>query len=180
MPYAVMLYFDNQTETTINKVWQALADDNLATGVQYAGIRPHITLAIYDELDCRSCENELVKITSKTVSMAIQLAHLGIFTNPELVVFAAPAPTKEFLDFHENLHSSLASEAKKPWGLYQPGNWVPHCTLALDFKMENLTEIIHRCKTLPFPMDVRAVQLGVVEFQPVRDLFKYNFLSFES
>ena len=174
-----MLYFDAQTEKTIGKVWQTLADENLATGILDAGMRPHITLAIYDELYCQPCENELVKITSKTTSMAIKLAHLGIFTNPEPVVFAAPVPTKEFLDFHDNLHASLASEAKKPWELYQPGKWVPHCTLALGFKMENLAEIIRHCQTLPFPMDVRAVQMGVVEFQPIRDLLKYDFMSFE-
>lgn len=179
MPYAVMLYLDIQTENKIRKVWQTLSEHKFATGVLDAGIRPHITLAIYDELDCRPCENELAKITSKTASMAFQLTHLGIFTNPEPVVFAAPMPTKEFLVFHENLHASLVTEAKKPWELYQPGNWVPHCTLALDFKVENMAEIIRLCQTLPFPMDVRAVQVGMIEFQPVRDLFKYDFLTYE-
>jgi 2'-5' RNA ligase len=178
MPYAVMLYFDNQTERAISKVWQTLAENNLTTGVLYTGIRPHISLAIYDEIDCQPCENELIKISSMTAYMAINFAYLGIFTNPVPVVFAALIPTKELLDFHENLHSILFSKTKKPWELYKPGKWVPHCTLAQDFNIENLTEIIDRCKTLPFPMVVRAVQLGIVEFQPVRDLFKVNFLSF--
>ena len=179
MPYAVMLYFDSQSEKTISRVWQALAEDNLAMGILDEGIRPHITLAIYNELDCRPCENELAKITAKTASMTIQLTHLGIFTIPEPVVFAAPLATREFLDFHENLHASLVNEAKESWELYQPGKWVPHCTLALDFNLENLPEIISRCQSLPLPLDVQAVQLGVVKFQPVRDLFKYDFLSFE-
>jgi 2'-5' RNA ligase len=179
MPYAVMLYFDNQTELAISKVWQTLADNNLTASVSYAGIRPHISLAIYDEIDCQPCENELIKISSMTTYMAINLAYLGIFTNPEPVVFAALIPTKELLDFHENLHSILFSKTKNPWELYKPGKWVPHCTLAQDFKFENLTDIINRCKTLSFPIDVHAAQLGVVEFQPVRDLFKFDFLSFE-
>lgn len=179
MPYAVMLYFDTQIEQTIRKVWQTLAKDNLASSFLDSGIRPHITLAIYEELNCRPCENELVRITSETVSMAIQFTHLGIFTTPEPVVFAAPLSTREILDFHENLHANLASESKNSWDLYKPGKWVPHCTLALNFKIEDLTEIFRCCQALPFPMDVHAVQLGVVEFQPVRDLFKYDFLTFE-
>ncbi len=179
MPYGVMLYFDNQTEKTIIKVWQILAERNLSSHGLDAGIRPHITLAIYEELDCRPCENELVKITTKTSSLPIQFTHLGIFTNPEPVVFAAPLVTKELLAFHNNLQANLASEGKKPWELYKPGKWVPHCTLSLDFEKENLAEIIRCCQAMLFPMDVRAVQLGVVKFKPVRDLFKYDFLTFE-
>ena len=156
-----------------------LEKDNLASGILDAGIRPHITLAIYDELNCQPCDGELAKISSKTESIFLQLSHFGFFSNPEPVVFIAPVPTKGLLEFHSNLHSRLAKQAKKPWELYQPGKWVPHCTLALNFRTENLPKIIHRCQSLPLPMDVNAVQLGVVEFQPVKDLFKYDFLSFE-
>ena len=78
MPYGVMLYFDDQTEKTILNIWQSLAENNLSSSMLDAGIRPHITLAIYEELDCRPCENELVKITAKTASLPIQFTHLGI------------------------------------------------------------------------------------------------------
>lgn len=176
MPYGVILYFDEQTEKEFFKVWQNLADLNLSSQVLEAEIRPHITLAIYEELDCQPCENELVKITSKTSSLPVQFTHLGIFTNPEPVVFAAPLITHELLDFHKNLHTRLTKEGKEPWELYKPGRWVPHCTLALDFQMKNLTEIIRYSQVLHFPMDVRAVQLGVVNFKPIRDMFKYDFL----
>ena len=179
MPYGVMLYFDDQTEEKIIKVWKALAENNLSSNIFDSEIRPHITLAIYEELDCQPCENELVKIAAKTASMAIQLTHIGIFTTPEPVLFAAPLVTKEILNFHKNLQVRLSGNGKNPWELYKPGKWVPHCTLALDFKMENMAEIIRACRELPFPMDVRAVQLGVVNFKPVRDLFKYDFLTFE-
>ncbi len=131
MSYGVILYFDEQTEKEFLKVWQSLADLNLSSHVLEAEIKPHITLAIYEELDCQPCENELVKITSKTSSLPVQFTHLGIFTNPEPVVFAAPLITRELLDFHNNLHIRLTNEGKKPWELYKPGRWVPHCTLAL-------------------------------------------------
>ena len=177
MPYGVMLYFDDQTEKRIIKVWQALAKNNLSSNIFDAGIRPHITLAIYEDLDCQPCEKELIKITTRTTSFPIQFTHLGIFTNPEPVVFAAPLVSKELLDFHKNLQDSLTSEGKNPWELYNPGKWVPHCTLSLGFKIENLTEIFRICQAMPFPMDVSAIQLGVVNFRPVRDLFNYDFLS---
>jgi 2'-5' RNA ligase len=179
MPFGVMLYFDDQTEKTILNIWRTLADNNQSSGMLGAGLRPHITLAIYEDLDCQPCENELVKITAKTASLPLQLTHLGIFTNPEPVIFAAPLVTEELLAFHKDLQSRLANEGKNPNELYKPDKWVPHCTLSLGYKIENLANIIQICQTLPFPMEVRAIQLGVVNFKPVKDLFNYDFLSFE-
>lgn len=179
MPYGVMFYFDNHTEKTISNIWQSLAENNLSTSMLDAGIRPHITLAIYEELDCQPCENELLKITAKTASLPIQFTHLGIFTYPEPVVFAAPLVTAELLSFHKDLQSRLINEGRNPWELYKPNKWVPHCTLSLGFRIEDQLEIIRICQAMPFPMEVCVVQLGVVNFKPVKDLFKYDFLSFE-
>ena len=179
MPFGVMLYFDSQTEKTISNIWQLLAGQNLTSSMLDAGIRPHLTLAIYDELDCRPCENELIKITRNIPAPVIQFSHFGLFTNPEPVIFAAPLVTKELLDLHKELHSRLAGDGKNAWELYKPGKWVPHCSLALGYKIENEAKIIQLCQQMPMPMNIKAVQLGVVNFKPVKDLFNYDFLKFE-
>jgi len=179
MPYGVMLYFDNQTEKTISNIWQSLAEHKLSSSMLDSGIRPHITLAIYEELECQPCENELVKITSKTPSPSILFTHLGTFTNPEPVIFAAPLVTKQLLDFHREISLSLAGDGKNPWELYQPGKWVPHCSLALGYKFENQAEIFRLCQVMPLPMRVQVVQIGVVNFKTVKDLFNYDFQKFE-
>jgi 2'-5' RNA ligase len=179
MPFGVILYFDDQTETSILNVWKSLAENRLTSSMLTEGIRPHITLAIFDDLDCRPCENELKKITSKTASPLIQFTHLGLFTYPEPVIFAAPLVTKALLDFHYELHEKLTVDGKDPWELYLPGRWVPHCSLALGYKAEKQSEIFQFCQVLPLPMHVQAVQLGVVSFKPVKDLFNFDFLRFE-
>ena len=85
MPYGVMLYFDVQTEETISNIWQSLAKHDLSSSMLDAGIRPHLTLAIYEELDCRPCENELVKITSNTPSPSIMFLILAYSPIPSLL-----------------------------------------------------------------------------------------------
>lgn len=176
MPFAVVLYFDEINERKFLNIWESLAKEGLSTNLIEAGIRPHITLAIYDELECRPCENKLAKIASQTKPIKFQITHLGLFKDPEPVVFAAPTFTQEFLDFHKQIHAVLAKESKNPWEKYLPDQWVPHCTLALGFDPANLDMIIRNCLVLEFPMDIQANQVGVVEFQPMKDLFKYQFL----
>lgn len=179
MPFAVVLYFDGKNERAFLNIWKALAEEKLSASLFESGIRPHITLAIYDELECRPCENELAKIASNTKPISFQFSHLGLFTQPEPVVFAAPTIFEEFLHFHKRIHETLALQSSNPWDMYIPNKWVPHCTLSLGFSLNDLGKILIKCMNLPLPMDVVARQVGVVEFQPMKDLFKYDLLSIE-
>jgi len=177
MPFAVVLYFDGKEEQAFLDIWKALAKEKLSANLFEAGIRPHITLAIYDELECQPCENELAKIASRTNPISFQISHLGVFTQPEPVVFAAPTLTEEFLDVHRSIHLGLVNKSKNPWERYLPDQWVPHCTLALGFSLDELEKILEKCLVLKFPLEIIANQVGVVEFQPMKDLFKYDLLS---
>ena len=177
MAFAVVLYFEEKHEKEFLKIWKALAKKSLTTDLVKAEIRPHITLAIYDELNCQPCEPQLANIAAQTRPIEFQITHLGLFTIPEPVVFAAPTFTQEFLGFHQHLHDVLVSESKKPWEMYLPGRWVPHCTLALGFDLKNLGRIFDKCLELKLPMEVQANQVGVVEFQPMKDIFKYRLVS---
>jgi 2'-5' RNA ligase len=177
MSFAAVLYFEERDEKEFLRIWESLSSEKLTANLVEAEIRPHITLAIFDELNCRPCDSQLAKVAAHTQPMKFQITHLGLFTSPELVVFAAPTITQELLNFHKHLHDALANEAKKPWEMYLPGQWVPHCTLALGFDLKNLGRIFEKCLDLGLPMQVQADQVGIVEFQPMKDVFKFRLIS---
>lgn len=177
MAFAVVLYFEESQERLFLKVWEDLAKEKLTTDLVEAEIRPHITLAIYDELNCQPCESQLARVASQTHPFAFHLTHLGLFTKPEPVVFAAPTFTEELLNFHKHLHDLLVTESKNPWEMYLPGKWVPHCTLALGFDLKDLGRIFEKCLELKLPMQVSADQVGVVDFQPMKDVFRFRLIS---
>lgn len=177
MAFAAVLYFEEDQEKKFLKIWESLSNENLTANLVEAEIRPHITLAIFDELNCRPCESQLAKVAAHTRPIDFQITYLGLFTKPEPVVFATPTVTQELLIFHKNLYDSLAADAKKPWEMYLPGKWVPHCTLALGIELKNLGRIFEKCLDLDLPMSVQANQVGVVEFQPMKDVFKFRLIS---
>lgn len=177
MPFAAVLYFEEKHEKEFLRIWESLSSENLTANLVEAEIRPHITLAIFDELNCRPCDSQLAKVAAQTRPINFQITHLGLFTHPEPVVFAAPTITQELLSFHKDIHDTLAAEAKNPWEMYLPGQWVPHCTLALGFDLKNLGRIFDQCLKLGLPMQVQANQVGIVEFQPMKDVFKFRLIS---
>lgn len=173
MAFAVVLYFEEKNEREFLRIWNTLASEGLSTDLVKAEIRPHITLGIFDELNCQPCESQLAKVAAQTRPIEFQITYLGMFTHPEPVVFAAPTITAELIAFHQKLHEILADESKNPWEMYLPGKWVPHCTLALGFEIGQLEKVFKKCLELKLPMQIKTNQVGVVDFQPVKDVFRF-------
>lgn len=176
MAFAVVLYFEEQHEREFLRIWNTLALEGLSTDLVKAEIRPHITLGIFDELNCQPCESQLSNVAAQTHPIEFQITHLGLFTHPEPVVFASPTITAELLAFHQTLHNVMKVESKNPWEMYLPDKWVPHCTLALGFEIGQVGKIFEKCLELKLPMQIKADQVGVVDFQPVRDVFRFQLL----
>jgi 2'-5' RNA ligase len=176
MAFAVVLYFEDLHESEFQKIWKTLAEEGLSTDLLKAEIRPHITLGIFDELNCQPCDSQLAELAAQTRSLEFQITHLGLFIHPEPVVFAAPTITAELIVFHQTLHKIMAVESKAPWEMYLPGKWVPHCTLALGFEMEQVGKIFKVCQELKLPMPIKADQIGVVDFQPVKEVLRFDLI----
>ena len=173
MPYATVLFFKEKSERIIRNIWDALAKAGIPLDFA-ADIRPHMTLSIYDKLYCQPCEMELANLANRSANLSLTFSNLGIFREPESVLFLAPTVTRELLDFHALLYASLSDLAVKPWKIYQPGNWVPHCTLAMDVQPDQFNQAIRICSQVQLPLTLNIAQVGVVEFHPVNMLFKYD------
>ena len=180
MPYAVLLYFDDDSGKPINEIWAKINSLGFSVNMDEAGIRPHITLAVYDQLTCQPCENRLAELASHTHRISLKMSYLGLFTEPEPVIFAAPIPTRELITFHQDVITALASDGNIPRDIHQPGVWIPHCTLAIGFEKNRLNELIDLSLTLKFPFNIGAVKIGVVEYQPLKDLFSYDLTAGEN
>lgn len=174
MPSAIVLYFDPTTEKVIQNIWGKLAKQGISDEIEASGIQPHITLAVYDRLDCEPCENELEKFAAQANRLDLEAVYPGIFFHPETVLFLAIAITPQLLDFHAEIHKNLQHLAGKSWELYQPGNWVPHCTLAMNLKQKELHQALTVCSKLDLPMRLHVTRIGAVEFLPISDLFQYD------
>jgi 2'-5' RNA ligase len=134
MGYAVELYFDPKTEGTIKSTWKALCDKDISKYMYESNIRPHITLAVYDD---KIKDFELftkgVEDFAKTLpSFKLNLLNIGVFNTEEGVVFLQPKVTRELLDTHEEFHRTMESFVEAEWRYYLPDLWVPHCTMAID------------------------------------------------
>ncbi len=165
MIYAVELFFDTESEASIQSVWTAFKDKSISTYMMDMGARPHITLGIFHDVDEDRFIDELQVFTEKYYTFPLQLSSLGIFTSPKACLFLAPVVTQELLTLHAHFHETFASYDHKGWEYYLPNQWVPHCAIDIALStvgIEHSTSYMMDCFT---PMSINVRDIGLVKVE---------------
>jgi 2'-5' RNA ligase len=163
--HVVELFFDPTTEAAVRALWHALAEAGI-DGVP--GGRPHVSLAVYGQLDVERFRSALTAFAAGRAPLETTLASWGVFPGAEAVVFLAPVVTREMLALQEDFLARFA-EFGAPPHYYGPGAWVPHCTLAAGLPPSELPRVAGLCHRLVRPIGGRLERIGLVEYIPRRE-----------
>ncbi len=177
MPFAVVFYLDEKRADPIRQITRELARQGVAPYLHESDIPPHITLAIYEQLNCQPCEEKIAHLASQTHGFDLTFSFLGIFQTNNPVVFTAPTVTQDLLKYHREIHALLKKDAVDAWQLYEPGVWVPHCSLAVDFEPDMFAKAIQICRSLDLPLTIQVESIGVVQFEPISPMYRYHLRS---
>ena len=167
MPHAIELFFDDDSDRRIRGLWEQLAGLG-ASYMKSSGARPHLTLAVCESLDLPAACRLLDGFGENFASFPLQFAATGFFPGEKPVMFLAPKVTPELLKLQEQLHEELSLISPNIWPHYTPGQWMPHCTLAMDLPREQFNQIPAVIDAAALPFEVEVVSLGMVEFRPVK------------
>ena len=167
MAYAVELALDPAAADAVRRVWRELADAGIGY-VAGSGVRPHVTFGIWDTLDFHGADAELMRFAAETGPVRLTLASVGLF--PGAAVFLAPTVTTDLLGLHASLYRRFARFGMGAWDHYREGTWVPHCSLATDMEPDQLGKALAIAGRVPLPLPCRLVEVGIVEFRPVKQL----------
>jgi len=173
MGYAVELYFDHQTEEIVRTLRRALAEAGIPPVLDGAVERPHVSLAVFSDADRDRLLSIARTYAARTKAFDVQLIAVGTFLTDENVLYLVPVPSLELLTVHQEFHRRLKPAGLVPLYYYQPGNWVPHCTVEMNIPAEQFSTAVGLCKNLFKPVQGRFQEIGVVEFRPVKALAEW-------
>ena len=171
--FAVELYFDEDGEARVRTIWRALAEQGTSAFLLDAGARPHVSLAVLDDTDLDTLLAVVSAFSSELPYVRLEIASVGAFPTPQGVIFLAPVVDENLLAVHAELCDRLALEGIAPNRYYQPGAWVPHCTVAQHVEAVHLGAALSL--TLELARDFEAlevVEIGVVEVGTVTPLLR--------
>lgn len=170
MPIAVEMMLDSATDALVRQTWRKLAQAGVSSDMAESGWDPHVTLGVYDDLNVSAATEQLAACACDTQQITTTLASVGVFPRKASVLFIAPIVTHDLLALHERIHRILEPLATHPWEYYQPGRWVPHCTLATDLEPERVTPAFEIARQIALPRPVRLKRIAIVRFRPVAHL----------
>lgn len=161
--YALEIFLDPVGDAAVRELWSRLEDAGLSSlaARSHGRHRPHITLAVAEhlEMDDRA-HNLLERISGTELAMPV----LGAFPGEKTVLFLGVITNSALLDTHAALHAAITAGSAGLWDHYRPGNWVPHCTLAMDLSAPELMRAIE-CLHPYSVITARATQLHIVELE---------------
>jgi 2'-5' RNA ligase len=127
---------------------------------------PHVTLAVYDSIPERQLSEALRSVFGVHPPFRLRFHKLAFFETPELVFWAAPEKSEHLLHAHAAIHELI--DPCLCLSHYQPGVWVPHCTLATQVTAGDKEKAIAVAAETIEPFEVLFDKAECVEFYPIR------------
>ena len=173
MAFAIQLFVDPGSDTAVRTLWEEVARIGLSK-MRDSGNRPHVSLAIYRELDVAVCASLLKVFATTHVPFPLTFESLGIFHAEKTVVFLAPIVSSHLLDVHKEVHALPQGTGAFPAPYYLPGHWTPHCALATQIPSHLLSQVVDIGLGISFPLSFSIDEIGVIEYPPVKHLFAFR------
>lgn len=173
MGYAIELNLSQDSAARVVEVWERLARASINSMRLDLGAQPHISLAVCEELDPALLREDLRRFAESTRPLSLALSSAGAFPTAEGVVYLAPVVTQELLEVHRRFHGLLRERGIEPVEYYRPGNWVPHCTVALGVAPDKMGAAMELCLRSEAFGPVELDEVSLIEFLPVGELYAY-------
>ena len=167
MPYAVELALDDAAAAAVRTLWRRAAEAGFAFMTE-SGAHPHVSLAIWDDVDRPAMQDGLARFAAHTPPIEVRFPRIDAFATTG-VLFLALDGNRRLSDVQRRCHQALAPHGQAPWPHYAPDLWVPHCTLAMDLDGA-VAEVRAALEPAPLPLRGRLERAELVEFRPVRHL----------
>jgi len=168
--YAVIVYFDHESEVTIHKIQSEVSRVTGNTYLSDNTILPHITLALFSKESCQEILDDLASLAPELRDISISLSSIGIFNSTPAVVNLLPVVSDDLIRIHKILTEKLSLYISDFNPYYVRANWVPHCAVAVNICPDELPGAIETTCRMFTPMTCTLRTLSLVECDPYKNL----------
>ena len=174
MPFGVTMFVDEESESSIRNIWQEVKDAGISSFMLDSGIRPHITLAVYNELDLDPFLEKLSSFKKDISPISLSLSSIGAFLKPHGIVFLAPTVTHRLMNMHSKFHTDFHDLEHSLSEYSLPGRWFPHFTLAGGLSDKDILKVIKIGLAAALPDQSRIEEIGIGEFSYINGSRSYQ------
>ena len=175
MPYALVGYFDKETDHKIKNLWMCLADAGIDDYLSNSENNPHIKFMMYQNADIDKIKEVLFSL-SKTISkFPIHFKTYNFYPNEKPFISIDMAAAKQILDLQTKIRSECDRYGELfGFDVFNEGIWKPDCQLTIEISKEKLLKAIAILLDTEVPFNGTLERIGVIEFHPAKQLFSFD------
>jgi 2'-5' RNA ligase len=166
------MYFDAEADGRVRALWGTLATAGAGSCVENVGSAPHVSLAVFDELERSRAVSALSRFVESCEPLTVSFRGVEMFDQPDRVIYLALAADEELFAVHAELHAFLRSMRLSSSPLYLPGRWIPHCTLAQHVPAHVFDAAVAVARGEFQQFDANLSEIALVEYAPMRTLWR--------
>ena len=162
MPYAVVLYLDEDADRTVRWMWEELDRRGVpAPSGEETGNRPHVTLALFRDGDPVRLTLALTPVLATAPGILLELESVGFFLGPRAPAYLGVVPSPSLLALHRQVQAAIQPLVSGNSPYYEPSRWLPHCTIALQ-AVDSAAQVLSVVADRPLPIQAEATLARLV------------------
>lgn len=175
MAYAIVGYFDKDTDNFIKSLWKELADNNICNYLHNSENNPHIKFSMHTQLDIEKVNPILYKFASSHDRLSIHLKNYGIFSNENPALVIDFAPSISLIKLENDIQKTFNMYGESfDFEYFDENIWMPNCPLTVKSELFSLQEAINILLEKPLQFNGTLERLGIIEFHPAKQIVSYN------
>ena len=153
-------------EAKFLKHWETLRDEGVSDLVFQLGYRPHVTLAMYREIDEAKTIAKLEKFIADETAIPVEFPNISL---NQAVIFCQPRENGPLRKFHARFERRFG-KSFRPIDL--TGVWMPHCTIGMELPSAKIGHAIDKILGAWTPIAGQLDCLALVKFRPGQALWR--------
>jgi 2'-5' RNA ligase len=172
--YAIVLYFDEESETSIKKIQEEVANITQNMYMIKNKIPPHITILSFYKEQHEELVDDIGSFSKGIIGLEIPIISIGIFNTNPAVINIVPVMTNRLKEANADIHNKLSINVTEFHLHYIEPNWVPHCAIAVKLSEEELRKAFDiTCKRFT-PRICRVSAVALVKCNPYREVMVWT------
>jgi 2'-5' RNA ligase len=142
VPFALNLNSSNASAAAITSLWDQVSAFEERPSMRALNYPPHFTFAMYDspEVTEETAIAAMQRTAEGRTAVEIGFDSIRHFPGSPLILWAEPESNETLLEMHRQIHAAIDPALCREH--YRPGNWIPHCTLAMRTRPERNIEAL--------------------------------------
>lgn len=161
VPNGIVTLLDTRYDGAVRSLWDEFQAQFGLQGVPMTPF-PHFSYHVAEQYDIPRLRAAISHFASHTPAFTVQTNGVALFTGAQPVIYIPLVGNRTLLELHEELWQlceTCVIAGSYPY--YQPGNWVPHITLAQgDVQAQHIPDLMRLLCERNFTWQIRADNLS--------------------